>query len=226
MAKKKENGILKKKINQILVNMKIGNIIEKGEYKDTILHSRKFKSTCTAEYFRENFIREAKNRMHGNIFLVDDENKEAINQLYYYLIGSDQFKGDLFKGIILMGAIGSGKTVLLESFIEVFNATSDKVITSIHAKDLTRIVKENPIGFLNKRPLFIDDMGKEQRAIKNYGTEEHPMEDIFNERYKNFALTFATTNYNFDDLQYSRHMVDRLKQMMNVIILPGKSRRD
>ena len=73
--------------------------------------------------------------------------------------------------------------------------------------------------------MVLDDIGKEQAAIKNYGTIEHPLEDVINKRYNNFGLTFGTSNYNLKDMGYSTHTIDRMKQMMNVIVLPGKSRR-
>lgn len=113
----------------------------------------------------------------------------------------------------------------MESFIDVFNETSDKIITCIHAKDIALILAKKNVGYLNKRPLFIDDIGKEQETIKNFGTVLHPLEDVINERYKNFGLTFGTSNYKLEDLPYSKHMIDRMKQMFNIMTLYGNSRR-
>jgi hypothetical protein len=203
----------------------LGDIIKEGEYRNANAQVRKFRAVCTPADFKDKFLLAVSGKLYGGNFIIDHTNKEVINQLYYYLSGSGQFKGDLVKGIIIMGDIGTGKTVIMDSFIDVFNEVSDKIITSIHSKDVSRILLENEVGYLNKRPLFIDDIGKEQEAIKNYGTEVHPMEDLVNERYKNFALTFATTNYKFADMSYSRHTIDRMKQMLNVLILTGKSRR-
>ncbi|MCK5600297.1 hypothetical protein KAR91_00330 [Candidatus Pacearchaeota archaeon] len=204
---------------------KINDIISEGSYKDSMSMRRIFNSQCSPQKFKEIFIEGAKSRLYGNEFLVDNDNKEAINQLYYFLVGSKEFNGELNKGIILMGSIGNGKTVLMESFIDVFNETSGKIVTCIHSKDIARINTDNPVGYLNKRPLFIDDIGKEQESIKTYGTIVKPMEDLINERYKNFGLTFATANYKYDDMSYSNHTIDRMKQMFNIIILPGNSRR-
>lgn len=204
---------------------RVGDIISKGEYKSSLLHVRKFKAKCTKDQFIKLFIEAATSRMFGNSFKVDDNNRETINQLFYFLVNSDKFEGDLNRGIIIMGNIGNGKTVIMESFIDVFNATSDKVITSIHAKDVARLTSEMPIGHYNKRPLFIDDIGKEQDTIKVYGTIQHPMEDLINERYKNFALTFMTSNYKYENMAYPKHATDRLRQMMNKLVLKGESRR-
>ena len=204
---------------------KLGDIIKAGDYKDKMCISRIFKASCTPEQFSSTFLAAAQRRIYGNSFTVDESNKEVINQLYYYLVGSDKFTGNLVKGILLLGVIGNGKTVLMESFVEVFNLASNKIITYIHAKDISRIIVDKELGYLNKRPLFIDDIGKEQEAIKNYGTTIHPFEDVINERYKNFGLTFGTSNYKLEDLPYDKHTLDRMKQMFNIIVLPGKSRR-
>jgi len=204
---------------------KIGSIIEEGSYKSEMSERRIFTTECSPEKFKDMFIDSATKRLYGSAFVVDDLNKDVINQLFYYLVGSDLFNGNLNIGILIAGAIGNGKTVLMESFIDVFNSTTNKRITSIHSKDIARIITEHEIGYLNKRPLFVDDVAKEQEAIKNYGTVVHPFEDMINERYKNFGLTFGTTNYKYDDMPYDRHTVDRMRQMFNVIVLPGKSRR-
>ena len=204
---------------------KISDIINEGEYKNSLTRKRQFKADCSPELFKDLFVTSTELYMYGSSYIVDKDNKEVINQLYYYLIGSDKFKGDLLKGIILMGAIGNGKTVILETFLDVMFEVANKIVLRLHSKDVSKVLQENVIGYLNKRPLFIDDMGKEQEMIKNYGTIEHPMEDLFSERYKNFALTFATSNYKFEDMKYSNHMIDRMKQMFNIIVLPGKSRR-
>ena len=202
----------------------IKDIIGTGEYKaDPSV--RKFKSTCTPEQFKDTFLTAAKAKMFGAPFMVDSDNKDVINQLYYYLVGHPEFKGDPRKGVLLLGTIGCGKTVIMESFIEVFNETAGKIITNIHSKDISRIITDNDVGYLNKRPLFVDDIGKEQEAIKHYGTVIKPLEDVISERYKKFALTFGTSNYKLEDLPYSTHTVDRMKQMFNIMVLTGKSRR-
>ena len=205
--------------------MKLKDIISEGSYKTIGSETRKFKSFCTHEQFKDLFIEAVKLKLYGDEFIVDENNKQVINQLYYFLSGSDKFTGNLNRGILLMGDIGNGKTVLMESFIYVFNKTSSKIITSIHSKDIARILDEEVIGYLNKRPLFVDDIAKEQESIKNYGTVVKPLEDLINERYKNFGLTFGTSNYKFTDMPYSNHTIDRMKQMFNVIVLKGETRR-
>ena len=145
--------------------------------------------------------------------------------MFYYLNNYSQFEGDPIKGLLLIGPIGSGKTVLMQSFINLFNEISGKVSITIGARDIMEIQKKYGHDYLDKRPLFIDDIGKEQTTVNTYGTVSKPMEDLINSRYKTGGLTFGTANLKLEDMPYNKHTIDRMKQMFNVIILPGISRR-
>jgi len=206
--------------------MKVGDIIKAGEYKKPI-QRRIFNCTVPVSKFSEMFIDSATRRIHSteDSYIVDDENKDAINQLYYFINDSVLFTGDNIKGILMIGAIGGGKTVLMESFIDVFNEVSGKVVICINSKDLIDVQKKYGFDYLHKRPLFIDDIGKEQTTINTFGTVSKPMEDLINDRYKTAGLTFGTSNLKLEDMPYNKHTIDRMKQMFNVIVLPGNSRR-
>jgi DNA replication protein DnaC len=206
---------------------KIGDIVKSGEYKKPI-QRRIFNCSIKPDKFSEMFISSATMRIHTteSSYFVDEDNKDVINQLYYFLVNSPNFDGDPIKGILLIGSIGGGKTVLMESFIDIFNEVSGKVMININSKDLVEVQKRHGFDYLHKRPLFIDDLGKEQTTINTYGTVSKPMEDLINDRYKTAGLTFGTSNLKLEDMPYNKHTIDRMKQMFNVIILPGKSRRD
>lgn len=205
---------------------KIGDVIKAGSYKKPI-QKRVFNCKITADEFKELFLDNAKGHIHATSpsFEVDENNKEIINQMFYYLIGSEKFNGDLIKGILLIGAIGSGKTVLMDSFLDVFNERSGKVVWFLNSKDLTSEEVAKDLANLSKRPLSIDDIGKEQTSINTYGTVSRPMEDLINDRYKTGGLTFGTSNLKMEEMPYIKHTVDRMGQMFNVMILPGKTRR-
>lgn len=205
---------------------KISDIIRAGEYKNPVV-SRLFHSNCTSEKFTHEFISATARHLYFSDegYVVDFLNKEVINQLYYYLIGSNRFSYDLRKGILLAGSVGCGKTVIMESFVEVFNKNTNKVVKPITSRDIATIVLKEPAGFLHKRPLFIDDIGKEEINAKSFGNTIHPLEDLINARYKTSGLTFGTTNLSWEDMQYSKHVIDRMQQMFNYILLPGNSRR-
>lgn len=204
----------------------MADIIKKGEYKKP-LQKRIFNVQIMPDVFANLFITAAAKRIYqtDTSYIIDDENKEAINQLFYYLIDAPQFNGDPIKGILMIGAIGGGKTVLMESFIDVFNEVSGKIASCLNSKDMVETQRIFGYNYLHKRPLFIDDIGKEQTTINTFGTVSKPFEDLINDRYKTGGLTFGTSNLKLEDMPYNGHTIDRMKQMFNVIVLPGKSRR-
>lgn len=57
-------------------------------------------------------------------FVIDDNNKEAYNQLYFYFTGSKKFSGDLKKGLHLWGLPGSGKTIAFMIFERIIEITT------------------------------------------------------------------------------------------------------
>jgi DNA replication protein DnaC len=160
-------------------------------------------------------------------FIIDDENKEIINQLFYYLTLSDKFSGDFNKGILLAGSIGSGKTLIISTFCNVFEKLNRKSITRTHSKRINDLIKCNESGYYDKRPMFIDDLGRESKEVNNYGTKELPIIDLLSIRYDYGTLTFATTNFNEEKLKdfYGEAVADRFKEMFNTLLLLGKSKR-
>jgi len=205
---------------------KLSEIIKKGEYKSSEFQKRTFGWIMKPEDFIDEFLEAVQHFSFTKSYIIDDNNQDILHQLYYYLIGSDQYLGNLFKGILLFGKIGCGKTLLMEGFLRCFEVGADKVITRLHAKDLQRIFLEKGIEYYHQRPMFIDDMGKEPAEAKNYGNDSKPFEDLISARYGRGGIMFGTSNYKLEDMPYSLHTIDRVKEMFNIIVMPGDSRRN
>lgn len=218
-------------------------LIEKA--KADLLNSEKQKkrkfSSITADELKELFMirlnEQMKLRRKKEDFIIDDMNKQLINQLFYYIVGASKlFSGDFEKGILVLGNLGSGKTIIMQAFCQVWDDLFNTKMRTTSAKKYVEFVM-NPDKFrsetfnilptYNKLTLFIDDIGKESKKVNLYGTEFCPIADLFAERYDNGSLTFATGNYTLDSLkeQYGETVTDRMKEMFNIIILKGKSRR-
>lgn len=159
---------------------------------------------------------------------IDNKNRDIIIELFKYLNFDDRFSGDLNKGIILAGAIGSGKTLLMTAFLRIFSRTINDKIRYVHSKDVMKYLDEEyrppTIPFISS-VIYIDDIGKEPSEYKDYGNIIRPFEDFIRRRYENNVLTFGTTNYTLNDLPYITHTKDRMNEMFNFIVLPGKTRR-
>jgi hypothetical protein len=152
-----------------------------------------------------------------------------------YLTLDDRFSGDLNKGIMLMGKYGCGKTIIMQSLVEMYNT----VIHSLHiqrpllkffkSSDLQNILKGKPSNFYSKMPLVIDEFGREPKQIMDFGNLRSPMIELLCERYDTGAWTHGTSNFTLETLcsenQYGKMTGGRLKSMFNFIELKGESRR-
>jgi DNA replication protein DnaC len=168
-------------------------------------------------------------------FVIDKYNEHVIHQFYLYLRSDERFEGNLQKGIMLMGKYGCGKTVIWESIVEMYNTFIQelfiqrpmlKFIKSIH---LLEILKQQPIQSFAKRPLVIDEFGREPKQIMDFGNLRSPIIELLCERYDAGAWTHGTTNFTLDTLcaenQYGKMTGERIKSMFNFIELKGDSRR-
>lgn len=174
-------------------------------------------------------------RREQNLFIVDNKNESIIEQLYFYLTLNKQFSGDLQKGIMLVGKYGCGKTLIMQAMAEMYNS----VIHALHiqrpllkffkSSELQEILKGKPIRTYSRMPLVVDEFGREQKQIMDFGNLRSPMIELLCERYDTGAWTHGTSNFTLDTLcsenQYGKMTGDRLKSMFNFIELKGDSRR-
>lgn len=217
--------------------LQISDIVEKvrAEYEKArteYLKRRLFCPSLTRSDFNEILIVECSTRLlkrgDDRPFEIDDQNAKIVDQLYYYITGNkDLFAGNLDKGIMLQGPIGTGKTILLRGFAGVISKVLDRYFEFYSAFDINKLVVKEGIEKYSKKPLLIDDLGKEQELIKDYGTDVRPILELFASRYDNGAITLATTNYNNETFtkKYGQQTVDRFIETFNFIQLNGKSRR-
>lgn len=173
-------------------------------------------------------------------FVVDTYNKDIIRQLYYYLTGNTEYcKWNIHKGIYMMGKVGCGKSLLMYSYLSVQDYLTKKITETIHAKQLIELLQaEGGIMGLKKRPLFIDELGRENLEMKDYGNVVKPVIDLFAIRYEYGGRTYATSNFTLDTLEaarddkgrvitqrYGNFIRTRMDEMFNVVEMPGENRR-
>lgn len=168
------------------------------------------------------------NRLTDGNYIVDGHLKAPIVEILKWCIMDESFNGDLQKGLLLSGKIGCGKTLTLKIFVE-FMKYANKIVASYSAIEVVEIFKSK-IGKdrLFVSPLFIDDLGTEEKEINNFGTKEKPIYEIFNRRYLDRRfLMFITTNLGPSkmELRYGDRVRDRIKEMFNVMPIEGESRR-
>lgn len=160
-------------------------------------------------------------------FRIDQFNGPVIKQLYLYFIGHTDCAWNLNAGLIFAGKIGCGKTVLMTAFLKIADGYSRRRTYISHAKQLAPLYKKFSIEYFEKRPMFVDDLGKEEAEIKDFGTIVRPWIDLFSLRYDLGSRTYATTNFNHKDLEkiYGEFICSRMFEIMTLVVIPGESRR-
>lgn len=175
------------------------------------------------------------NRNQAKDFVIDKNNEPMIEQLYCYMTNSSSFCGDLSKGIMLQGKYGCGKTILLETYSLLHNHVAKRfflnqpLFTFIKAVELQEQIVKQSAGAFARRPLIIDEFGRESKTVQDYGNVSRPISELLSLRSDVGVVTHGTTNFTFatlvSDEFYGGMIGDRLKVMLNFITLNGESRR-
>ena len=187
-------------------------------------------------------------------FILDEENEALFNMLCYYfsndplfIISANVFKiknPSLSKGIMLAGNFGTGKTWLMKLFSknqrQVFHIRNAKTIANVFEKDGEEVSKEfenkikNPSNDSNSffhqyAGLCIDDIGTED--VKNhYGNKKNVIGDLIETRYSKGntgVFLHATSNLSGQQLKdfYGERVTSRVREIFNLIEVPGNDRR-
>lgn len=188
---------------------------------------------------------------NGEWYKITEWNREAVHALCLYFANDSRFLGygqdfSLSKGIMLMGKPGVGKSHLMnyfmknphasytvptcKSIVEKYrtNWSRDEMSTIefysiLHPADLGHQYNQMYLG------TCFGDLGSEQEA-NSYGNKRNVMEEVIFNRYEAglpFDHTHVTTNFDADMIEkiYGERLLDRLREMCNVIVLKGESFR-
>ena len=160
-------------------------------------------------------------------YMIDQHNGPIIKQLYLYFTNNPDCDWNLNAGLIFAGKVGCGKSLLMMAYLRISDEYSRKLTTSVHAKTLAGLIKQASVEEYARRPLFIDELGREESEVKDYGNVVKPVIDLFALRYENGARTYATTNFNYKSIEdfYGPFIRSRMEEMMTLIPMPGESRR-
>jgi hypothetical protein len=203
------------------------------QIRDTESKLRSFKSFVEMNYedFEELLVFNASEimlrRSVTQKFVIDQWNVPIIKQLYLYFTNNPLCDWNLNAGLLFAGKVGCGKSLLMMAYLRISDEFSRKLTTSVHSKTLAGLMKLTSIEDYARRPLFIDELGREESEVKDYGNVVKPVIDLFALRYEYGARTYATSNFNFTSLEgfYSSFIRSRMEEMMTLVPIPGESRR-
>lgn len=169
----------------------------------------------------------------SEVFTIDETNKHIVSFMHHWW-NNVEHGYNRNAGIIICGKIGAGKSILMRAFLAVLAKYTGKVVFDADCKNFNtqyiEMIEEYGTDYFKFRPLYFDDLGREGKQVKVYGTEISPVPDVLFQRYDTGAYTFATSNYDFEDLKkdnmYGLAIADRLNSMFNVFEMTNKSRRN
>lgn len=184
-------------------------------------------------------------RHYSKGFEVDDNNRQPLTLLKYWMIGEHhkeaiadpsgkrtEYSIHPEKGILLMGGVGTGKTAMMRALSHAMNmggGSGFKIANAI------RIVKEYNssdggdnvvLEYAHSGALCIDDLGAEEDG-KHYGKITNVIADIIALRYENRHTTHFTSNSDTKALldKYDERTLSRINEMASIIPLSGQDRR-
>ena len=175
----------------------------------------------------------------GGTFRVDQSNLETISAMFDYFTGIPG-KFDLNKGLWLEGPVGTGKSTLMYVFSKFMQTLGNGFRVYICSQVAAEYSMSGELGkyLLNADgyckepvPMCFDELGREPIPAKYYGTELNVFQHILHIRYalwqQTRLRTFVTTNLRADEVQriYGDYIRDRRKEMFNLVVLDGDSRR-
>ncbi len=171
-----------------------------------------------------------------------DKDKERLEVIKWIKQFYDTYdKNGEHKGLYLHGNFGCGKTYLISAL---FNELSKKRISSeiVYFPELLRDIKSDFDTFADRMDylenvdlLLIDDIGAEK--VTDWSRDEI-LGTILQKRMNNYKTTFFTSNLNLEGLEShlrinnhsddeikAKRIIERVKQLCDVIELQGENKR-
>lgn len=225
-------------------------MIERGRENRKLLTKQTWDFDTTKSFM----LYRAQKLYHGQ-FELDVSNKIVFDLLCYYFAEDPAFvkiatemgctgEISLKKGIMLAGNFGTGKTWLLKLFAQnrrqtYYIRTAKEIASDYQTNGADAFEKylklfENPVNdvatlYQKHSGLCIDDLGAED-AKNNFGNRINVLGDLIEGRYFNELtgpLLHVSTNLTTKALEqfYGGRVKSRLREIFNLIELPGNDRR-
>lgn len=202
--------------------------------------------------------RDLANRIHGELYkylhdkgevlIFDSHTKRLTENLARWYFGEfeDESTYLLFKGWLIRGSVGVGKSKLLSAFCRAVHIDfADEIkrkqaeaIRIVHSLDVQNAYIEQNTSLIDNLKsidiLVIDDIGVENSEVLYYGNRLCPFVDLYDKRYRSDLKTILITNLlpKSDDAgevtllsKYGERIYDRIRECCNDFVLEGKSKR-
>jgi hypothetical protein len=140
-------------------------------------------------------------RGKSETFVADANNEPVLELLYCYMLRKPEFDGSLHKGIMLQGKYGCGKTILMETYSLLHNHIVHTchlpvpLLTFVKSVELQNLLLDKGMQAYSKRPLIIDEFGRESKTVQSFGNYLRPISELWSVRSDTSGVTHGTTNF-------------------------------
>lgn len=155
----------------------------------------------------------------GSVFQQDEGTVKMIESVSRWLFCSEK------RGLILMGCLGNGKTIMLKCIHTLFKSRGYYG----DAQDIYDYYKQNngAMRYSDEQLLLIDDLGVEPGKCFLFGEISNPISKRLLHRYARGLTTLIATNLDIEEIgrRYGDRVADRLREMYNVVPCRNESYR-
>ncbi|MDQ5930799.1 MAG: hypothetical protein QG594_2588 [Bacteroidota bacterium] len=186
-------------------------------------------------------------KIYGEKFSISDKDKKEVRDAYQttYQIFLKTFSDKFSKGVFVIGNVGTGKSAMMKVLQMLVKDTERrfKWVNAYELKDLSETQTSSEIKALYganlKCDLYIDDIGF-SADVKRYGNTINIISEILMERYDLYISSGYKTHISTNiptqlkdnpnkvptiELIYGLRILDRIKEMCDLVVFKGNSLR-
>jgi len=170
----------------------------------------------------------------GRKFVIDSDNEKLFEYLALYFARDESFPGDLYKGIMLRGDCGVGKSFPLTCFSGITSPVSyqpEKIVSCIDLLNIYQNKGPEGLSPYEFGVIVLDELSEKHDA-SHYGNVQNVIQNMLELRYNYYVRTgkvmHVTTNLKnlkSIDMHYGARVYSRVHEMFNIKNIEGKDRR-
>ena len=172
-------------------------------------------------------IMDARKRMEDGLRYFLGEGKYKWLPAYDRI--ADWLSDNKGRGLLCIGTSGLGKTLICQRILPVILGSN---VPSVTAQEMNTRIDE----LLKERCVIVDDLGKEDVEIRNYGNRRRPFFELCDAAEKNGTLLIINTNLSTtpvrdprypDSIQarYGNEVLSRLRATTKAVLIEGEDMR-